>query len=175
MSLFAISSSTASKSRGSLMLCAVFIGIFSSLTACTVASPSVNKDYLNYKENRIALTDLDTIAAVQTSYIGRSADTGAPTFGSMEDFQTSKYSDLMPERLQVSNQVKLIASGEGANAHFGAAAVSDTTGKFFYIGDEGTKPLEVITFDPADTTIEMKLNAAAEAGLSGDFDGDFTN
>lgn len=116
---------------------------------------------------------LDKITNAEFAYIGLSADKGEAVFGNMEDLQKAKLLDTTLDRFAADTS-QVIISGEGTTAHYGASSIS-TSGKIFYNGEMGTKPVEAITFDPADTTTEMKLKAAAEAGLSGDFDGDFTN
>lgn len=117
--------------------------------------------------------NLDKIANAEFAYIGLSADKGEVVFGNMEDLQKAKFLDTTLDRFAADTS-QVIISGEGTTAHYGASSIS-TSGKIFYNGEMGTKPVEAITFDPADTTTEMKLKAAAKAGLSGDFDGDFTN
>lgn len=125
------------------------------------------------KADEEAKQTLDTIASAQAAYVGRSADKGRVTFGNMEDMQKEKLLDSASDRI-VADQSGVAISGEGTTAHYGASSIS-TSGKVFYIGDRKTKPVEATKFDPADITVELKLKAAAEAGLSGDFDGDFTN
>lgn len=139
------------------------------------ASPNEQQRYspVEDENDEEAKQTLDAIAAAESAYVGLTADTGKVTFGSMEDLQKSKLLDPAKDRV-AANQSRAIESGEGTTAHFGASSIS-TSGKVFYIGDRETKPVEVITFDPADTTTELKLKATAEAGLTGNLDGDFTN
>lgn len=125
------------------------------------------------KADEEAKQTLDTMASAQAAYVGLSADRGRVTFGSMEDMQKEKLLDPASDRV-AADQSSVAISGEGNTAHYGASSIS-TSGKVFYIGERKTQPVEVIRFDPADTTTELKLKSAAEAGLSGDLDGDFTN
>lgn len=125
------------------------------------------------KANADVKQTLDIITLAEFKYVNIPLNNGVVIFGNMEDLKENKLLDSTSE-LFAANQSQAIASGKGSTAHYGASSISPF-GKVFYTGDRKTQPVEVIKFDPADITTEMKLKAAAEAGLSGDFDGDFTN
>lgn len=125
------------------------------------------------KANADVKQTLDRITLAEFKYVNIPSNNGVVIFGNMEDLKVNKLLDSTSE-LFAANQSQVITSGKGSTAHYGASSIS-TFGKVFYTGDRKTQSVEVIRFDPADTTTEMKLKAAAEAGLSGDFDGDFTN
>lgn len=125
------------------------------------------------KADAEAKQTLDKITLAEFKYVDISSNKGTVTFGSMEDLKANKLLDSTSD-LFAANQSQAITSGQGATAHYGASIIS-TSGKIFYTGERKTQPVEATKFDPADITVEMKLKAAAEAGLSGDFDGDFTN
>lgn len=147
------------------------------VVAPTAEPKSTTAQVRHTSEESIADADakqtLDTITLAEFKHVNIPSNNGAVIFGSMEDLKANKLLDST-SNLFAANQSQAIASGKGTTGHYGASSIS-TSGKIFYTGDRKTQSVEVISFDPADTTTEMKLKAAAEAGLSGDFDGDFTN
>ena len=116
----------------SIMVGVVVLGLMGGVVSATVFS------VIPWAQDNAAKEQLNAVASAQSAYIGLASDSGgAIRYGNADDLKTSPTTLFDAQ----AAKVKIATIGEGADAHYIAAARS-SSGKYWYLTDKISNPRE---------------------------------